>query len=108
MGVAATPHGQCDKWDAQGLRGHHNYYYQFTDRGTPCEVDGLNYLRTPSQPAAEYAHLAMFGQTTTIHSQILVAPIEKKCRCPGGLHSSTLKGSDGRGGWKTWTHVMDG
>lgn len=48
MGIAATPHGQCDKWDAQGLRGHHNYYYQFTDRGTPCEVDGLNYLRTPS------------------------------------------------------------
>jgi len=79
MGVAATPHGQCDKWDAQGLRGHHNYYYQFTDRGTPCEVDGLNYLRTPSQPADD---LYVFDPAS-YSTEVALSDFEVPSRCAG-------------------------
>ena len=79
MGIAATPHGQCDKWDAQGLRGHHSYYYQFTDRGTPCEVDGLNYLRTPSQPADD---LYVFDPAS-YSTDVALSDFEVPSRCAG-------------------------
>jgi hypothetical protein len=49
----------CHKWKIPGLTTHSNYYYMHTtnnsdwpgSNGMPCEVDGYNYLRTPSERA---------------------------------------------------------
>mmetsp|Transcript_27962 Transcript_27962/g.64534 ORF Transcript_27962/g.64534 Transcript_27962/m.64534 type:complete len:239 (+) Transcript_27962:55-771(+) len=47
---------QCHKWMVQGLDPENpNYYYEHTganaSEGTPCEIDGYNYLYVPSQRA---------------------------------------------------------
>merc|ERR1711862_871818 len=45
----------CNKWVVYGLGGDNNYYYQHVSSDTsdvgppPCEVDGFNWLHTPSQ-----------------------------------------------------------
>jgi hypothetical protein len=53
--VRATSSGssrRCHKWNVVGLPpAHPNYWMQSVADGTPCEFDGYNYLRDPSEPA---------------------------------------------------------
>ena len=39
------------RFNAVGLGGDPNYYYQDVDTGLPCAIDGYNYLRSPTEPA---------------------------------------------------------
>eukprot|EP00924_Labyrinthula_sp_SR-Ha-C_P001192 maker-scaffold_7-snap-gene-16.8-mRNA-1 protein AED:0.33 eAED:0.33 QI:0/0/0/1/1/1/3/0/192 len=39
----------CWKWNAVGLNGDPNYYYELVNTPIPCEIDGYNYLTTPAQ-----------------------------------------------------------
>lgn len=61
VSYSASVKYRCHKWNAVGLEGDPNYYYQHLDQaaprghgtvpGPPCEIDGLNYLHTPQQKA---------------------------------------------------------
>uniref|UniRef100_A0A7S3PPW0 Uncharacterized protein n=1 Tax=Aplanochytrium stocchinoi TaxID=215587 RepID=A0A7S3PPW0_9STRA len=51
LGIKDVKGRKCYKWDSRGLQNHSNFYYQFVDTGLPCEIDGLNYLRNPSEKA---------------------------------------------------------
>mmetsp|Transcript_16863 Transcript_16863/g.19589 ORF Transcript_16863/g.19589 Transcript_16863/m.19589 type:complete len:239 (+) Transcript_16863:337-1053(+) len=51
LGIENVKGNRCHKWNAVGLKNHPNYYYQYVASGLPCEVDGLNYLRKPTEKA---------------------------------------------------------
>lgn len=55
--ILGTTEQTCMKWDYEGLGGY-NYYYEQPpkdgQRGLPCAIRGINYLRTPQQNSDDW------------------------------------------------------
>jgi len=76
MGVEAVRGAACHKWDVLGLGDppHDNFYFQFVDSGLPCEVDALNYLRTPEQRADDQYIFSASSYTTHVPAAVFEVP----------------------------------
>lgn len=64
LGIENVKGRPCHKWNAVGLSGDFNYYYQDM-RGLVCEIDGYNYLSSRAQRADDqYVFLPATYSTT--------------------------------------------
>ena len=73
MGVATVGGRACYKWNAVGLSGDFNYYYQDL-QGRPCEIDGYNYLRNPQEQADDQYIFVPSTFSVDVHPDMFTVP----------------------------------
>ena len=65
----------CQKWAVVGLDAEHpNYYYQHVNSWKPCEVDGANYLRKPSEIADDDYVFRLGSITRVVNASLFNVP----------------------------------
>ena len=66
---------KCHKWAVVGLsKEHPNYYYQHLHSWKPCEVDGANYLRKPSEIADDQYIFRLDSITRVVNASLFRLP----------------------------------
>ena len=73
LGIANVLGRKCYKWNAVGLHGDFNYYYQDL-QGRPCEIDGYNYLRNPSERADDQYIFVPSTYSTAVPPELFDLP----------------------------------